>query len=108
MDAATVAPQDLPDSAHLLDVRELDEWQAGHAPTAQHLPASTLLENLDKLPEDEETLYIVCRSGGRSHQVTQWLNLNGFEAVNVVGGMDLWFESGLPMVSEGEGEPFVL
>ncbi len=36
------------------------------------------------------------------------LNANGYEAINVVGGMDLWFESGLPIVSDGDAEPFVL
>ncbi len=51
-------------------MREQDEWDAGHAAAAQHLPASTLMEHLDELPEDGD-LYIVCRSGGRSYQVSQ-------------------------------------
>lgn len=104
----TVTPNEVPEGAHLIDVREQNEWDAGHAPTAQHLPASSLLENLDQLPEDDEALYIVCRSGGRSFQVAQWLNGNGFEAINVAGGMDIWFESGLPIDSEGEGEAYIL
>jgi len=108
MDIETVAPKDVPEGAHLIDVREQNEWDAGHAPGAQHLPASSLLENLEQLPEDDQELYIVCRGGGRSHQVTQWLTANGFEAINVVGGMDLWFESGLPIESDGEGDPFIL
>lgn len=108
MNLESVAPNAVPEGAHLIDVREQSEWDAGHAPTAQHLPASTLMENLDKLPETDDELYIVCRSGGRSSQVAQWLNANGFEAINVAGGMDIWFESGLPMESDGEGEAFVL
>lgn len=108
MDIETAAPKDVPEGAHLIDVREQNEWDAGHAPGAQHLPASSLLENLEQLPEDDQDLYIVCRGGGRSHQVTQWLTANGFEAVNVVGGMDQWFESGLPIESDGEGEAFIL
>ena len=104
----TVAPNAVPEGAHLIDVREQNEWDAGHAPSAQHLPASSLLENLEKLPEDDEPLYIVCRSGGRSFQVAQWLNGNGFEAINVGGGMDIWFESGLPIESDGEGEAYIL
>lgn len=107
MDQQTVAPSEVPEGAQLIDVREQAEWDAGHAPTAQHLPASELLEKLDQLPEDGD-LYIVCRTGGRSHQVTQWLNGNGYDAINVVGGMDLWFESGLPIVSEGDAEAYVL
>ncbi|MCZ4325162.1 rhodanese-like domain-containing protein [Brachybacterium paraconglomeratum] len=108
MDMQTVAPQDVPEGAHLIDVREQAEWDAGHAPTAQHLPASTLLQNLEQLPETDEDLYIVCRSGGRSFQVAQWLNANGFDAINVGGGMDQWFESRLPIESDGEGEAFIL
>ncbi|MFC0673947.1 rhodanese-like domain-containing protein [Brachybacterium hainanense] len=107
MNFESVAPNQVPEGAQLIDVREQDEWDAGHAPTAQHLPASTLLENLDKLPEDGD-LYIVCRSGGRSAQVSQWLNQNGYDAINVAGGMDIWFESDLPMVSDGDGDPYVL
>ncbi|WP_193106540.1 rhodanese-like domain-containing protein [Brachybacterium sp. FME24] len=108
MNLESVAPNAVPEGAHLIDVREQSEWDAGHAPTAQHLPASILLESLDKLPEDDADLYIVCRTGGRSFQVSQWLNANGFDAINVAGGMDMWFESGLPLESEGEGEAFIL
>lgn len=107
MDLRSVAPTEVPEGAQLIDVREQNEWDAGHAPTAQHLPASQLIEKLGELPEDGD-LYIVCRSGGRSFQASQWLNANGYDAINVAGGMDQWFESGLPMVSDGEDEPFVL
>ena len=107
-DMQTVAPKDVPEGAHLIDVREQNEWDAGHAPGAQHLPASSLLENLEQLPEDDDELYIVCRTGGRSFQVTQWLNANGFEAINVDGGMDQWFESGLPIEADGEAEAYIL
>ena len=87
MDMQTVAPQDVPEGAHLIDVREQD---------------------LEQLPEADEDLYLGCRSGGRSFQVAQWLNANGFDAINVGGGMDQWFESGLPIESDGEGEAFIL
>ncbi|MGY5765591.1 rhodanese-like domain-containing protein [Brachybacterium sp. DNPG3] len=107
MNFESIAPTELPEGAQLIDVREQDEWDAGHAASARHVPASTLMEHLDELPEDGE-LYIVCRSGGRSAQVSQWLNANGYEAINVVGGMDLWFESGLPIVSDGDAEAYVL
>ena len=108
MDMETVAPKDVPEGAHLIDVREQNEWDAGHAPGAQHLPASSLLENLEQLPEDDDELYIVCRTGGRSIQVAQWLNNNGFDAINVSGGMDLWLESDLPVVADGDGEPTII
>ena len=108
MTLENVAPNAIPEGAHLIDVREQNEWDAGHAAHAQHLPASTLMENLDQLPETDDPMYIVCRSGGRSFQVSQWLNANGFEAINVSGGMDQWFESGLPIVADGDGEPVII
>ena len=40
----TVAVADVPADAPLLDVREADEWAAGHAPTARHLPMSELVD----------------------------------------------------------------
>src|SRR5690625_7179097 len=103
METENVAPTEVPEGAYLIDVREQGEWDAGHAPDAHHLPASSLLENLDKLPEDDQDLYIVCRTGGRSIQVAQWLNNNGFDAINVSGGMDLWLESDLPVVADEIG-----
>lgn len=107
MDIDTVDPTAVPEGAHLIDVREQDEWDAGHAPQAQHLPASELIARLDELPEDGD-LYLVCRSGGRSIQAAMWLNQNGYDAINVRGGMDQWHEAGLPMVADGGAEPRVL
>ena len=103
----SVDPADVPADAQLFDVREQDEWDAGHAPTARHLPASELAARLGELPEDGD-VYLVCRSGGRSRQVAMWLERNGYDAVDVRGGMDQWFEAGLPMVRDGDGDPFVL
>ena len=60
-----VGVAELPADAVLIDVREDDEWQAGHAPDAQHLPMSRFVERLDELP-DADPLYVICRSGGRS------------------------------------------
>ena len=59
MDLENVAPTAVPEDAHLLDVREQNEWDAGHAAHAQHLPASTLMENLDQLPETEDRKSVV-------------------------------------------------
>jgi rhodanese-related sulfurtransferase len=89
---------DVPENAVLLDVRELDEWQAGHAPDAVHVPMTVLAERLDDVPEGDP-VYVICRSGGRSARVTQYLNANGWDAVNVAGGMTEWARSGRPVVS---------
>ena len=92
----------------LLDVREDDEWQAGHAPEAVHIPMSALIDRLDDIPEADQ-VYVVCRSGGRSAKVTAYLNANGWDAVNVERGMHGGSSTGRPLVSgEPDGEPYVL
>lgn len=93
---------ELPGDAVLLDVREDDEWAAGHAPDATHVPMSEIAGRLDDVP-DAEPLYVICRSGGRSERVAQFLNANGWEAINVAGGMLSWQRSGRPVVGDGAG-----
>ena len=100
VDAAAV-----PADATLLDVREDDEWVAGHAEGALHVPMGQVPQRLPELPEGE--LHVVCRAGGRSLRVAQWLAQNGYDVVNVDGGMGAWAEAGRPMVSETGEEPFV-
>jgi rhodanese-related sulfurtransferase len=101
-------PAELPDGKVLLDVREADEWEAGHAPDALHIPMSELASRLEELPADSE-FYVVCRMGGRSARVTQYLNANGWDAVNVDGGMQHWSAQGRPLVGGvGGAEPEVI
>ncbi|MFD7652429.1 rhodanese-like domain-containing protein [Actinosynnema sp. NPDC059797] len=101
-------PDQLADGKVLLDVREADEWVAGHAPGALHIPMSELAGRLAELPQDGE-VYVVCRAGGRSARVTQYLNANGWDATNVDGGMQVWAASGRPLVAEVDGaEPEVI
>jgi rhodanese-related sulfurtransferase len=97
---------DLPDGAALLDVRENDEWAAGRAPTAQHVPMGELLARLGELPAGG-TVYVICRSGVRSARVAAYLNANGWDAVNVEGGMQSWQASGRDLVADS-AEPRVL
>jgi rhodanese-related sulfurtransferase len=99
-------PADLPEGVTLLDVREPDEWTAGHAPEAVHIPMGDLAARLGDLPADDE-VYVVCRSGGRSARVTAFLNANGWDAKNVAGGMQSWQAAGRPMTSDN-GEPTVI
>ena len=97
----------LPADAVLLDVRDDDEWIAGHAPDAVHIPMPDLADRLDDIPDADE-LYVICRTGGRSARVAEYLNANGWDAVNVDGGMMLWQRLGRPMVSESGELPDVL
>jgi rhodanese-related sulfurtransferase len=95
-------PAQLPEGAVLLDVREQDEWDAGHAPGALHVPMSEIGARLGEVPNDVQ-LYVVCRAGGRSARVTQYLNENGWEAVNVEGGMQHWEAAGRPLEGGTDG-----
>jgi rhodanese-related sulfurtransferase len=103
----SVGVTDIPADVTLLDVRELDEWQAGHAPEALHIPMSELAGRLDDLPADKD-VYVICRSGGRSARVTAYLNGNGWDATNVDGGMQSWHAQGKPLVNDGDTEPEVI
>lgn len=82
--------------AVLLDVREPEEWRAGHAPAAEHLPLTELRARLDEVPRDRPLLAI-CRSGGRSEQVAVALDGLGYDVANVRGGMQAWAKAGLPL-----------
>lgn len=97
----------LPADAAMLDVREIDEWNAGHAPASVHLPMSQLTARLAELPA-ADPLYVVCRSGGRSGQVVQYLVAQGHPAVNVEGGMQVWAAQGRPVVAEGGAAPEIV
>ncbi|WP_024801322.1 rhodanese-like domain-containing protein [Nocardia sp. BMG51109] len=90
-------------SAILLDVREDDEWQLGHAPGAVHMPMADVPARVDELDYDAE-IYVVCRQGGRSIQVVRYLTHVGFDAFHVSGGMVAWQQSGRPLAGPGGGE----
>lgn len=102
----SIRATDVKDDAVVLDVREPDEWEAGHIPGALHIPLADVPTHLDSLPEGGE-LVVVCRSGGRSARATNWLNQNGHEAINLEGGMGAWAAAGREMVSETGEAPTV-
>ena len=112
MSAFTDLPvTELPDDAVVLDIREQDEWDRGHAPTAVHIPMSELPARVDELApflDADEPLVIVCRSGGRVHRVMPWLAQQGYEVANLSGGMRAWQAAGKPMEAAGGATPQVL
>lgn len=94
--------------AVLLDVRDPQEWQAGHAPQAIHIPLGQLESRLAELPRDHQII-AVCRSGRRSAFATQQLLAHGYTAINLTGGMAAWAAAGLPIVAgQGRGTGQVL
>lgn len=70
----------------LIDVREDDEWEAGHHRDATHISMGTIEENLSKFSKDADYI-IVCRSGARSSRVSNYLLSNDFKVSNLDGGM---------------------
>ncbi|QBI51904.1 rhodanese-like domain-containing protein [Streptomonospora litoralis] len=101
-----IAVGSVPPDGVVLDVREDDEWAAGHAPGALHIPLGRLPERAAEVPRDRQ-VYVVCRVGGRSAQAVQALNEAGWQAANVAGGMQAWALAGREMVSDGGDEPHV-
>lgn len=96
----------VPADGWLLDVREQDEWVAGHAPGARHIPLGELGSRTAELPVDE-IVYVICRSGNRSAWAAEALNGAGWQAVNVAGGMREWAAAGRPMEAESGAQPRV-
>ena len=86
-------PSTFDEAVVLLDVREDDEWQRGHAPGAQHIPMGDVPARMAEI-DTEAQLYVVCHAGGRSQRVAQYLARNGYEPVNVTGGMLAWAGAG--------------
>lgn len=74
---------------NLIDVREVDEVQAGHIPDVMHIPLGLLEFRLHELNKNESYI-MVCRSGARSGRATQLLEDNDFDASNMAGGMLAW------------------
>jgi rhodanese-related sulfurtransferase len=78
------------EDVQVIDVREADEWHAGHIPQAKWIPLGTLPLRIDELKKDTPII-MVCRSGARSHRATEYLMQLGFDDVaNMVGGMLAW------------------
>lgn len=88
---------------HLIDVREDDEWRAGHIEGAQHIPIRQLAGRVGEVPSDREVV-AVCRSGVRSAAAVRGLRQLGIRAENLDGGVAAWSRAGLPLVDEA-GRP---
>lgn len=94
------------DDVQLIDVREADEWRAGHIDGALHIPMGRLSDRREELAQDRR-IVAVCRSGNRSGHVVAALRQAGYEAENLDGGMGAWASEGLPFVAEDGGPPRV-
>ena len=99
-----MAASEVDPDAYLLDVRELDEWDAGHAPGAHFVPMMEIPARMAEVPTEADVV-VVCRSGSRSGQVVWYLMGKGWDNVrNLDGGMQSWAAAGREVVSE-DGRP---
>lgn len=101
----TEASELLEGNAVLIDVRQEEEWDAGHAPMATLIPLAELPDHLNELPRDRLVI-CACRSGGRSLRAATFLQEQGFDTVNLTGGMMAWFSEDLPFEND-DGDPSI-
>lgn len=95
-----VQPNEVPEGAQLIDVREKDEWAVEHAKGATHIPMSEITGRIQEIDPDKD-IYVICHAGGRSMQVCQYLeHALGWDTTNVEGGTDNWKASGLPIETD--------
>ena len=88
------------DGAVILDVREPHEHERAHIEGTIDIPLGELVARIDEVPRDT-TVYVLCHVGGRSAQATQYLETQGFDAVNIDGGIVEWYRAGLPVAVGG-------
>ncbi|HPY80174.1 MAG TPA: rhodanese-like domain-containing protein [Bacilli bacterium] len=74
---------------NIIDVREDYEFTEGHIPGAINIPMSTFIKNIDQL-EKYSHYYVVCYSGARSDIAARYLDKQGYNATNVLGGMSIY------------------
>ncbi len=79
--------------AHVIDVREVFEFENGHVPNAHLIPLNEIPDALNRIPKGEK-VWLVCKSGGRSMRACDYLEAQGFDVVSVAGGTDGWVASG--------------
>ncbi|MFE9651243.1 rhodanese-like domain-containing protein [Streptomyces sp. NPDC006365] len=86
------------DGALVVDVREADEYAAGHVPGARLMPLRSVLARCDELPADRP-VYVICASGNRSRTAADWMNSRGIDAYSVADGTGAWVRNGGPVVA---------
>lgn len=87
------------EDAHIVDVREADEFASGHLPDAIHIPAGKLAERIGELEKmKSKPLILCCASGMRSNKACGELKKQGFDKLyNLAGGIDAWVGAGYPI-----------
>jgi rhodanese-related sulfurtransferase len=90
----------LAEGAVAIDVREPEEWDAGHLDGSVLIPLGELQARAGELPRDRP-LVIVCRTGARSGYAADALVAAGYDASNLAGGLFAWTAAALPLTPAG-------
>ncbi len=85
--------------AHLIDVREGYEHEAGHIPGSQNVEVTDLTAAAESLDRDKPVVFY-CRSGDRSTMPAEAFRASGWEAYTLDGGLAAWVEAGQPLEPE--------
>ncbi|MFD2116743.1 rhodanese-like domain-containing protein [Paenibacillus yanchengensis] len=75
---------------NLIDVREPDEWAEGHIDSARLIPLSEFQARAHEVHDEDGEIIVICKSGGRSSRVCEYLSRQGYEVTNVHDGMLHW------------------
>ncbi len=88
--------------AVVIDVREIDEYVAGHIPGAINIPLSTVPDNIQNMTI-ASVVHLVCQAGGRSARACDFLEsqdgVHGTTFINVAGGTSGWILEGNDVVT---------
>ncbi|MFD2628166.1 rhodanese-like domain-containing protein [Oceanobacillus kapialis] len=79
----------LGEKLNIIDVREDEEVAQGKIPGAEHIPLGQLPDRLNEVDKNNH-YYLVCRSGGRSGKACTFLEEQGYDVINMAGGMLDW------------------
>ncbi|URZ04580.1 rhodanese-like domain-containing protein [Clostridium felsineum] len=80
--------QDKLGNIHIIDVRENEEFEEGHIPTAKNIPMDSLLAAPKKYISKDDKYYIVCELGVKSKETCEKLSSEGYNVVNIYDGFD--------------------
>ncbi|MEA2321023.1 MAG: hypothetical protein QOD81_873 [Solirubrobacteraceae bacterium] len=86
--------------AHVIDVREPYEREAGHVAGTQHVELTQLASVAETLDRDRPVIF-QCRVGGRSLMAAQAFRRAGFDAYSMAGGLEQWAGEGRPLEPAG-------
>lgn len=98
-ESVTWVKQHVAKGALVLDVRKDDEWSAGRVAGSVHIPLAEVQDRAGELPKGR-MIITVCKDGGRSYKAAYALRQQGYDAVNLAGGLTAWVAAGLPVVND--------